>query len=223
MKNLFSTTPQWTKFLKEEFDSDEYGEIENTLTKLYESKVQIFPPKKEVFNAFNLLPLDKVRVVVIGQDPYHDDHQAHGLAFSVPHGEKIPPSLRNIFKEITSSLNTPPPLSGNLEHWATQGVLLLNTCFTVEAHKANSHKDIGWQWFTDRIIEKVSRANKNLVFLLWGAQARSKVQLIEGDHLILESAHPSPLSAHRGFLGNQHFVLCNNYLKEKNKRPIEWI
>jgi uracil-DNA glycosylase len=184
----------------------------------------IFPAKEEVFNAFNLTQFDNLKVVILGQDPYHNHGQAHGLAFSVQNNVAIPPSLRNIYKELEASIEEYEiPVHGNLEGWASQGVFLLNTTLTVEAHKANSHKDIGWETFTDRAVRKISEHKENVVFMLWGAHARKKKSLIDNSkHLILESSHPSPLSAYRGFLGCNHFVLANEYLSCKKLLKINW-
>lgn len=161
-------------------------------------------------------------MVILGQDPYHGPGQAHGLSFSVPKGVKTPPSLVNIFKAITMDLGIPAPNHGDLTPWADQGVLLLNAMLTVRANEASSHKDIGWQRFTDYVIEKLSRRRDNIVFMLWGRFAQQKEGLIQGDHLILKSVHPSPLSAHRGFLTNKHFSRCNDYLQKTNQGPINW-
>lgn len=184
----------------------------------------IFPTKENIFNAFKYTELDNLKVVILGQDPYHNYNQAHGLAFSVQKGVDIPPSLQNIYKELARSIpEFKTPNHGYLVDWAKQGVFLLNTTLTVEAHKANSHKDIGWETFTDTVINKISENKHNVVFMLWGSHARKKKVLIDSSrHLILESTHPSPLSAHRGFLGCNHFVDCNKYLIEKKDQKIDW-
>lgn len=184
----------------------------------------IFPAKENIFNAFKYTELDNLKVVILGQDPYHNYNQAHGLAFSVQKGVDIPPSLQNIYKELARSIpEFKIPNHGYLVDWAKQGVFLLNTTLTVEAHKANSHKDIGWETFTDTVISKISENKHNVVFMLWGSHARKKKVLIDSSkHLILESTHPSPLSAHRGFLGCNHFVDCNKYLIEKKDQKIDW-
>ena len=184
----------------------------------------IFPAKEYIFNAFDLTEFENLKVVILGQDPYHNHDQAHGLAFSVQKGVAVPPSLRNMYKELEASVeNFEVPTHGNLEDWVSQGVFLLNTTLTVEAHNANSHKDIGWETFTDTVIQKISENKDRLVFMLWGSHARKKKSLIDTDkHLILESSHPSPLSAYRGFLGCNHFVLANEYLKNANKEIIDW-
>jgi uracil-DNA glycosylase len=183
----------------------------------------VYPPAPLVFNALELCPLDKVKVVILGQDPYHGEGQAMGLSFSVPDGVKIPPSLQNIYKEIASDLDQPIPDSGNLEHWAKQGVLLLNATLTVEASSAGSHQGKGWEQFTDQIIKTVSNEREHVIFLLWGKYAQAKQSLVdESKHLILTASHPSPLSAHRGFLGCKHFSQTNEYLKQNNHSEIKW-
>lgn len=182
-----------------------------------------FPPGRLIFNAFEQTPFEQVKVVILGQDPYHDVGQAHGLCFSVQDGVQFPPSLRNIFQEIQSETGNAVPASGNLTRWARQGVFLLNTCLTVRAHQAFSHSGKGWEQFTDAVIQTLSREREGLVFLLWGAPAGRKASLIDATrHLVLRSAHPSPLSAHRGFFGNNHFNLCNQYLQQHGKEPIIW-
>lgn len=182
-----------------------------------------YPPGRLIFNAFNLCPFNDVKVVLIGQDPYHEPGQAQGLCFSVNDGVPFPPSLVNIFKEIQADLGKPVPQSGSLVGWAKQGVLLLNATLTVRAHQAGSHQRQGWEEFTDAVISTLSRDRDNLVFILWGSYAQSKATLIDGSrHLILRSPHPSPLSAHRGFFGNHHFSLANQYLKKHGQEPIEW-
>ena len=183
-----------------------------------------YPPGPLIFNAFNLCPFDKVKVVIIGQDPYHEEGQAQGLSFSVNDGVTFPPSLINIFKEIALDLGKPMPTSGNLTRWAEQGVLLLNATLTVRAHQAASHQRKGWEEFTDAAIRALNARRDHLVFILWGGYARSKKSLIDTSrHLILESVHPSPLSANRGgWFGNHHFSRCNQYLAEHGEQPIEW-
>ena len=183
-----------------------------------------YPPGKLIFNAFNLCPFDKVKVVIIGQDPYHEPGQAHGLSFSVCDGVPFPPSLQNIFKEIEQDLGMPIPMTGNLTRWAEQGVLLLNATLTVRAHQAASHQRRGWEEFTDAAIKALNADRDNLVFILWGGYARSKAPLIDSSrHLILQSVHPSPLSANRGgWFGNHHFSRANAYLTEHGKEPINW-
>lgn len=201
--------------------------FKQTLSFLEAEKEQgkiIFPAEEDVFNAFKLTEFDNLKVVILGQDPYHNYNQAHGLAFSVQKGVDIPPSLRNMYKELEASVEGfQIPTHGNLENWAKQGIFLLNTTLTVEARNANSHKDIGWETFTDSMIQKISKYKQNVVFMLWGAHARKKKSLIDSSkHLVLESSHPSPLSAYRGFLGCGHFVLANDYLQKNNLGEIEW-
>ncbi|MCL4122143.1 UNVERIFIED_CONTAM: hypothetical protein GTU68_014214 [Idotea baltica] len=201
--------------------------FKQTLSFLEAEKEQgkiIFPAEEDIFNAFKLTEFDNLKVVILGQDPYHNYNQAHGLAFSVQKGVDIPPSLRNMYKELEASVEGfQTPTHGNLENWAKQGIFLLNTTLTVEAHSANSHKDIGWETFTDSMIQKISKYKQNVVFMLWGAHARKKKSLIDSSkHLVLESSHPSPLSAYRGFLGCGHFVLANDYLQKNNLGEIEW-
>lgn len=182
-----------------------------------------YPPGRLIFNAFEATPFDSVKVVILGQDPYHDEGQAHGLCFSVNDGVAFPPSLQNIFKEIQQETGAPIPTSGNLTRWAHQGVLLLNSMLTVRAHQAGSHQGHGWEQFTDAVIARLNEGRDNLVFLLWGSYAIKKGALIDRTrHLVLTSAHPSPLSSYRGFFGNRHFILCNEYLIKHGKQPILW-
>lgn len=212
----------WKTVLKDEFTKPYFKDLTAFVKEAY-ATTTVYPPPKLIFNALDSTPFDKVKVVILGQDPYHGPGQAHGLCFSVPDGEKTPPSLRNIFKEIQSDLWLPIPSSANLQHWADQGVLLLNATLTVEAAKAGSHQNRGWETFTDTIIKTLSDKRKGLVFLLWGAFARKKATLIDGSkHLILTSAHPSPLSAHNGFLGNTHFSQTNAWLEANGEKGIEW-
>lgn len=212
----------WKERLKDEFDRDYFVNLTNFVRLEYQTK-QVFPPAKLIFNAFEHTPFDKVKVVILGQDPYHNIGQAHGLSFSVNEGIQQPPSLVNIFKEIETDLNIPRPISGNLTRWADQGVLLLNATLTVEAHRAGSHQKKGWEIFTDAAIRKLADERTNLVFLLWGAYAQKKEELIDNNkHLILKTVHPSPLSAHRGFFGCKHFSRTNEFLKSKNIEPILW-
>jgi uracil-DNA glycosylase len=184
---------------------------------------QCFPPAGQIFRAFDLCPFDKVRVVIIGQDPYHDFNQAHGLCFSVQEGVPAPPSLVNIYKEIQRDLGKPIPTSGNLTHWAEQGVLLLNATLTVEAHRAGSHQGKGWEELTDAAIQALNNQRSNIVFMLWGSYAQRKGQFIDRRrHLVLTAVHPSPLSAYRGFIGCGHFSQANAYLKQHGQPPINW-
>jgi uracil-DNA glycosylase len=188
----------------------------------YKTKLT-FPPSALIFNAFDQCPFDKVKVVIIGQDPYHGDGQAHGLCFSVADGVAFPPSLLNIFKEIERDLGIAKPTSGNLIRWAQQGVLLLNATLTVQAHAAGSHQGHGWETFTDAAIHKLASEKEGLVFMLWGSYAQKKGDFIDTNkHLVLKSVHPSPLSAYRGFIGNNHFSLANKYMKEKGLEEIQW-
>jgi len=212
----------WKKILGGEFNKEYFCTLTKKVQEAYASNI-IFPPAELVFNAFGLCPFDKVKVVIIGQDPYHGPNQAQGLAFSVPEDIKIPPSLRNIYKEISEDLNIEISESVNLERWAKQGVLLLNATLTVEMAKPNSHQKFGWESFTDNITKTISDRKKNVVFILWGSYARSKANLIDKEkHLILEAPHPSPLSAHRGFFGCKHFSLTNKYLVDHKLKPIQW-
>jgi uracil-DNA glycosylase len=183
----------------------------------------VYPPGKEIFNAFNHCPMRAVKVVILGQDPYHGPGQAHGLSFSVKQGIRFPPSLLNIFKEIKSDIGLDMPPNGDLTRWANQGVFLLNATLTVRAYQAGSHQNQGWETFTDEVIKAISFQRENVVFMLWGAYAQKKAELIDTEkHLILKAPHPSPLSAHRGFLGCRHFSKANEYLIEKQLKPIEW-
>lgn len=215
--------PGWKAVLGEEFDKPYMQALGEFLRAEKAAGKEIFPPGGLIFNALNSTPLERVKVVIIGQDPYHGPGQAHGLCFSVQPGVPVPPSLQNIFKELKRDLNIDPPNHGCLQHWAEQGVLLLNTSLTVEQGKAGSHASAGWQPFTDKVIEVVSRERPHLVFLLWGAHAQSKERLIDPTkHLILRSPHPSPLSAHRGFIGNGHFGRTNKFLEQHGLAPVVW-
>jgi len=212
----------WKEQLQEEFQKDYFIKLTQFIKSEYSTK-KIFPPAKLIFNAFDHTPFDKVKIVILGQDPYHNDGQAHGLSFSVNDGIMQPPSLINIFKEINRDLGIPIPVSGNLTRWANQGVLLLNATLTVQAHMAGSHQGKGWETFTDAAIRKLADKRENIVFMLWGSYAQRKAEFIDPSrHLILKSPHPSPLSAHRGFIGNNHFSLANNYLELKGLQPINW-
>ncbi|MEJ6748815.1 MAG: uracil-DNA glycosylase [Flavobacteriales bacterium] len=212
----------WENKMKEEFEKD-YFSILNKFLKQEYKKQTIFPEKKLIFNALNSTPFNKVKVVIIGQDPYHGKEQAHGLSFSVTEGIKTPPSLVNIFKEIESDLKINNHGKGDLKKWAKQGVLLLNATLTVRENTAGSHQNKGWEQFTDQIISTISEERKDLVFLLWGKFAQNKAKLIDKNkHHILMSSHPSPLSSYRGFFGCKHFSECNNILKRENKTEINW-
>ena len=212
----------WQEKLQQEFDEPYFEELIEFVRREY-AQGTCYPPGNLIFNAFNLCPLSQVKVVLIGQDPYHEPGQAHGLCFSVNDGVPFPPSLRNIFQEIQTDLGTPVPASGNLTRWAEQGVLLLNATLTVRAHAAASHQKHGWERFTDAVIRLVSAECEHVVFILWGSYAQSKAALIDTTkHCVLRSAHPSPLSAYRGFFGNHHFSLCNQYLQQHNIKPIDW-
>jgi uracil-DNA glycosylase len=212
----------WKMKLRNEFQKDYFLKLADFVKDEYRSKT-IYPPGSLIFNAFNHCPFNKVKAVIIGQDPYHGPDQAHGLCFSVREGIAFPPSLLNIFKEIEADLGNPKPTSGNLERWAGQGVLLLNATLTVRAHMAGSHQRKGWEDFTDAAINLLNSEKKNLVFFLWGAYAQKKGETIdESKHLVLRSVHPSPLSASRGFFGNRHFSRCNEYLKLHMIEPIDW-
>ncbi len=212
----------WKKVLNEEFKKPYFKELTDFVREAYQVK-PVFPLPQNIFQAFELCPFDQVKVVILGQDPYHGPGQAHGLCFSVQEGIKTPPSLMNIYKEIKTDVGGEIPPIGDLTHWAEQGVFLLNATLTVEAHRAGSHQNKGWEVFTDEVIRLISERCENVVFILWGAYAQKKAWMIdESKHLILSSPHPSPLSAHRGFFGNQHFSKANNYLSKHQKTPIKW-
>ena len=212
----------WEEALKEEFKKPYYRELYNFVKHEYDSRI-IYPPADRLFAAMHLTPLEKVKAVILGQDPYHEPGQAMGLCFSVPDGVEIPPSLRNIYKEIHEDLGERIPATGDLSGWAKQGVLLLNTVLTVREHEANSHKGRGWEQFTDAVISAVEAQDRPIVFLLWGRNARDKKELIKNpEHLVLEAAHPSPLSAYHGFFGCKHFSKCNRFLTEKGCEPVNW-
>ena len=211
----------WDTILEKEFEKDYYKSLRIFLNNEYSNQT-IFPPAKDIYNALRITSFSDTKVLILGQDPYHEENQAHGLAFSVNKGIQIPPSLLNIYKELNSDLNTYIPDNGYLIKWAKQGVLLLNTVLTVEAHKANSHKGKGWEILTDAIISSLNN-KENMVYILWGRNARDKTKLITNpNHLILESAHPSPLSAYNGFFGSRPFSKTNEYLIRKNLSPIDW-
>lgn len=212
----------WKEKLREEFEKEYFTALTAFVKEEYRTK-QVFPPGNKIFNAFDLCPFDRVRVVIIGQDPYHNIGQAHGLCFSVTDGTDFPPSLVNIFKELNRDLGVPVPRSGNLERWARQGVLLLNAILTVRAHQALSHQNKGWERFTDAAISVLNRHRENLVFMLWGAYAQNKgASIDESKHLVLKTVHPSPLSASRGFFGCSHFSKCNEWLSARRLVPVEW-
>ena len=212
----------WRQVLQPEFDKP-YFELLTTFVRHAYRTTQCFPPAGQIFRAFDLCPFDKVRVVIIGQDPYHDFNQAHGLCFSVQEGVPAPPSLVNIYKEIQRDLGKPIPTSGNLTHWAEQGVLLLNATLTVEAHRAGSHQGKGWEELTDAAIQALNNQRSNIVFMLWGSYAQRKGQFIDRRrHLVLTAVHPSPLSAYRGFIGCGHFSQANAYLQQHGQAPINW-
>lgn len=227
---MAAITGSWEKSLREEYKKPYYKKLYNTVINEYRTK-EIYPPKEDIFNAFHYTPLEKVKVVILGQDPYHNTGQAHGLAFSVRPGVEIPPSLIDIFKEIREEYQQehdlpfpePLPKDGYLKRWADQGVFLLNTVLTVEAHKANSHRGIGWENFTDAVIQILNRQNRPIVFLLWGKPAQEKQKFLDNpNHLVLTAPHPSPLSAYRGFFGCGHFRRTNEFLKNHGITPIKW-
>ena len=212
----------WLQPLQKEFKKPYYRKLYDTVKREY-STYQVFPPADDIFNAFHLTPLSEVKVVILGQDPYHNVNQAHGLCFSVQPTVEIPPSLENIYKELHDDLGCKIPNNGYLVKWAKQGVLLLNTVLTVRAHQANSHQNIGWEQFTDAVIEILDQQDRPMVFLLWGKPAqRTKAMLHNPNHLILEAPHPSPLSAYRGFFGCRHFSKTNQFLEEHGLTPIDW-
>ncbi len=214
--------PSWQQRLQSEFDKPYFEALTSFVRHEYATKT-VYPPGRQIFAAFDACPFDRVKVVILGQDPYHEPNQAHGLCFSVNDQVPFPPSLQNIFKEIESDLGIPVPQSGNLTRWAQQGVLLLNATLTVEAHRAASHQGRGWETFTDAVIHKLAEERDHLVFILWGAYAQRKGEFIDRNrHLVLQSPHPSPLSAHRGFFGNHHFSQTNNYLSAHGIEPIQW-
>lgn len=213
---------QWKSVLKNEFANEYMQKLRDFLIEEKKTKI-IYPPSSDIFAAFNSTPFDRVKVVILGQDPYHGPNQAHGLCFSVQHGVRPPPSLVNIYKELNSDLHITPPKHGYLQAWAEQGVLLLNAVLTVEKNKAASHQNKGWELFTDAAIRELNEKRKNLVFILWGSYAQQKGKFIDRDkHFVIESTHPSPFSAHRGFLGSKPFSKTNEYLKSKGLEPIHW-
>lgn len=213
----------WKKELTSEFDTPYFTELMLKVQEAYQPGTAIYPPRELIFNAFELCPFDDVKVVILGQDPYHGEGQAHGLCFSVQNGVKLPPSLKNIYKELQSDLNIPIRTTGDLSSWARQGVLLLNATLTVEAGKAGSHQGLGWEQFTDAVIRKISDEKDHVVFLLWGKYAQDKGVIIDTTkHLVLKAPHPSPLSAYTGFFGCKHFSKTNEYLRKHGEEPIRW-
>jgi len=214
--------PHWKEALKAEFDQPYFAELTEFVKAEYQSTA-VYPPPKFIFNAFELTPFDQVKVVILGQDPYHGENQANGLAFSVNQGVQVPPSLVNIYKEIDKDMGRKSSTNGDLESWAKQGVLLLNATLTVRAHQAGSHQKKGWEIFTDSVIKALSDQRENLVFILWGNYAQKKGAVIdESKHLVLKAPHPSPLSAYNGFFGCAHFSQCNTFLMLNGKEPIDW-
>lgn len=212
----------WEKALSKEFKKPYYLKLYNTVRSEY-SKTTVYPPSEEIFTAFNLTDINDVKVLILGQDPYHEPGQAHGLSFSVKPGVAIPPSLLNIYKELEDELSLYIPNNGYLEKWAKQGVLMLNTVLTVRAHNANSHKGIGWEEFTDAAIMALNELDKPIVYMLWGSNARSKAKMLNNKkQLVLEAPHPSPLSSYRGFFGCNHFIKCNEFLKANGLSEIDW-
>ncbi|MCR5272909.1 MAG: uracil-DNA glycosylase [Lachnospiraceae bacterium] len=215
-------TNDWLEVLHEEFSKPYYVDLYKFVKKEYHEHI-IYPPSEDIFNALHFTPLKEVKVVIIGQDPYHNEHQAHGLSFSVLPGEEAPPSLKNIYSELNSELGLYIPNNGYLKKWADQGVLLLNTVLTVRAHTPQSHKGKGWEYFTDAVIRAVNNEDRPIVFMLWGKDARDKAKMLNNkNHLILEAPHPSPLSAYRGFFGCGHFVKANEFLEANGEKPIDW-
>lgn len=221
-KTVPKIEPEWLEVLRPEFEKPYFAGLKSFL--LEEKKLyRIYPPGNRIFAAFDYTPFSKVKVVILGQDPYHGDGQAHGLCFSVPDGIALPPSLVNIYKELNTDLGIPIPKSGNLEKWAKQGVLLLNATLTVRANQAGSHQRQGWEIFTDEVIRQLSSRHTGLVFILWGSYAQAKETLIDTSrHFILKAVHPSPLSVYRGFFGCQHFSKTNELLNSAGKEPIDW-
>ncbi len=213
----------WRKALEGEFEKPYFNELAATVREAYKGNEAVYPTPANVFKAFELCPFDRVKVVILGQDPYHGAGQAHGLSFSVPEGVRPPPSLQNIYKELLSDLGTPVVQNGNLERWASQGVLLLNATLTVMGGKPGSHQGLGWEKFTDAVIQKLSNEKEHLVFILWGRYAQDKGSVIDDSkHLVIKSAHPSPFSAYNGFFGSKPFSKTNEYLKAHDENPIDW-
>ena len=219
---MAALTGDWEQALKPEFGKDYYRDLFKFVKEEYSTKT-IYPPANDIFNAFHCTPLSEVKVLLIGQDPYHNEHQAHGLSFSVLPGNDIPPSLQNIYKELNDDLGCYIPNNGYLKKWADQGVMLLNAVLTVRAHQANSHQGKGWEQFTDAVIREINKQDRPIVIFLWGAPARKKKAMLDNPkHLVLEAPHPSPLSAYRGFFGCKHFSKCNEFLKANGIEPIDW-
>lgn len=216
-------TNDWSLALKDEFNKPYYRDLYRFVKEEYSTKV-VYPPADDIFNALHLTPLKDVKVLILGQDPYHNEHQAHGLSFSVlPDQKDIPPSLQNIYKELQEDLDCYIPNNGYLKKWADQGVLMLNTVLTVRAHEPNSHQGRGWENFTDAIIQAVNQKDEPVVYMLWGKPAQSKIPMLTNPkHLILKAPHPSPLSAYRGFFGCKHFSKCNEFLSQNGLEPIDW-
>jgi uracil-DNA glycosylase len=216
-------TNDWQNVLEKEYKKDYYKDLYKFVLEEYQTQI-IYPPADDIFNALHLTPLKDVKVLILGQDPYHNEHQAHGLSFSVlPDQKEIPPSLQNIYKELNSDLGCYIPNNGFLEKWAKQGVLMLNTVLTVRAHQANSHRGHGWEKFTDAIIKAVNEKEEPVVFLLWGRPAQMKEKMVTNPkHLVLKAPHPSPLSAYRGFFGCKHFSQTNDFLEKNGIKPIDW-
>ncbi|MCX6738726.1 MAG: uracil-DNA glycosylase [Candidatus Parcubacteria bacterium] len=222
MKSQIKIEPSWKKILSDEFDRPYFAKLTDFVRNEYQGET-VYPPPKFMFQAFELCPFDKVKVVILGQDPYHGPKQANGLCFSVNEKISIPPSLQNIYKEISNDLAVSPPSTGNLTHWAEQGILLLNATLTVRANAPGSHQHQGWEEFTDAVIQELSDKKENLVFLLWGKYAQEKGSKIDkGKHLVLTAAHPSPFSAYHGFFGCKHFSKTNEYLKKHGEKDIKW-
>ncbi len=223
MNRTIKLEPQWLAHLHAEFEKEYMQRLSAYLRAQKANGKVIYPSGDNIFSALNATPLDQVKVVILGQDPYHGPNQAHGLCFSVPHGVGIPPSLKNIYKELQSDLGCSIPQHGNLQAWANQGVLLLNSVLTVERGQAGSHQNRGWERFTDHVVAEINSKSSNVVFLLWGAYAQKKGQVIDRQrHLVLHAPHPSPLSAHRGFFGCKHFSRANDYLVAHGRTPIDW-
>lgn len=223
MLQTYLKEPTWNKALQSEFEKPYLVSLMAFLQRKYKSKTAVYPPKEKIFEALNLTPLKKIKAVILGQDPYHQAGQAHGLSFSVQEGTRFPPSLQNILKEFSDCFETSPPRKGDLSPWAKQGVLLLNAVLTVEEGKPNSHEQKGWEIFTDKIIQIVNEEQSGVVFVLWGNYAQKKAGLIdEKKHFVIKAPHPSPLSSYRGFFGSKPFLKINKYLESRGEKPIDW-